>query len=264
MLRMTLPFPPHPSSNEMDHMHPVACYLGPEGLEAYLTHPYASPLFGTFDQLPPLLIQSGDAEVLRDEIMLLEHKARCAGVEVCHEMYEDAVHVFQMFPFLECSRKAFSSFRHFVHSVLPINGSLEPIRLNLSTERKLDAETRNARSTLVSGVGEPESPASSTTERAVASEKEEADHNPLSRDSHCSSIHPFEEAVHLPVLGEIYSARAKSSDDLQNSFKPVPGFRHKTKSHPDIQALCREWKDNNEAIGISTVYRRVSTLDVVV
>lgn len=95
MLPLTLsPSPPHPSRNEMDHMHPVACYLGPDGLETYLTHPYASPLFGSFDRLPPLLIQSGDAEVLRDEIMLLAHKARCARVEVRHEMYEDAVCVF--------------------------------------------------------------------------------------------------------------------------------------------------------------------------
>lgn len=42
----------------IDHLNPVACYLGPEGIKQYLTHPYASPLFGDFDDLPPMLIQA--------------------------------------------------------------------------------------------------------------------------------------------------------------------------------------------------------------
>ena len=74
-----------------DHLNPVLCYLGQEGMERYLTHPYASPLFGDFKGLPPLLIQAGDSEVLRDEITLLAHKASQAGVMVRHELYDDAV-----------------------------------------------------------------------------------------------------------------------------------------------------------------------------
>lgn len=73
-----------------NHMNPIALYLG-EHTERYLAHPYASPLFGDFTGLPPLLIQAGDAEVLRDEITLLAHKATLAGVSVRHELYEDAV-----------------------------------------------------------------------------------------------------------------------------------------------------------------------------
>ena len=60
-------------------------------MEKYLTHPYASPLFGDFKGLPPILIQAGEVEVLRDEITLLAHKASLAGVEVRHELYEDMV-----------------------------------------------------------------------------------------------------------------------------------------------------------------------------
>lgn len=75
-----------------DHLNPIACYLG-EHMEKYLTHPYASPLFGDLKGLPPMLIQAGDAEVLRDEITLLAHKATLAGVEVRHELYEDAVSI---------------------------------------------------------------------------------------------------------------------------------------------------------------------------
>jgi hypothetical protein len=66
------------------------------------------------------------------------------------------VHVFQMFPFLEASRKAFSSFRLFVRTILPLNQIMEPVYLDPSIERVLNAEMRNTRSTLVSGVGEPE------------------------------------------------------------------------------------------------------------
>ena len=71
-------------------LDPITCYLG-EHMEKYLTHPYASPLFGSFSRLPPMLIQAGDAEVLRDEITLLAYKASLAGVKVRHELYEDAV-----------------------------------------------------------------------------------------------------------------------------------------------------------------------------
>lgn len=51
-------------------------------MKKYLCHPYVSPLFGDFGGLPPLLIQAGEAEVLRDEITLLAHKASLAGVPV--------------------------------------------------------------------------------------------------------------------------------------------------------------------------------------
>lgn len=73
-----------------DHLHPIYCYLG-EHMEKYLTHPYASPLFGDFKGLPPMLIQAGEAEVLRDEITLLAHKASLAGVDIRHELYVDMV-----------------------------------------------------------------------------------------------------------------------------------------------------------------------------
>jgi len=72
------------------HMNPIALYLGTQ-TEEYITHPYASPLFGTFEGLPPLLIQAGEAEVLRDEILLLARKASLSGVVVRHEVYDDAV-----------------------------------------------------------------------------------------------------------------------------------------------------------------------------
>lgn len=113
------PFDYLPSPAADDFLNPVKCLLSPQDIHQYLTHPYVSPLFGDFAGLPPLLIQAGDAEVLRDEITLLAHKASLAGVAVEHELFEDQVHVFQAFLFLPASRQAFQSHRKFVRHTLP-------------------------------------------------------------------------------------------------------------------------------------------------
>ncbi|KAL7420631.1 hypothetical protein Q5752_004582 [Cryptotrichosporon argae] len=102
-----------------DHLNPVGCYLGPQGIATWVTHPYASPLFGDLHNLPPMLIQSGDSEVLRDEITLLAHKATLAGVHVTHELYEDMVHVFQMFSWLPAAKTAINSIGRWVRQTLP-------------------------------------------------------------------------------------------------------------------------------------------------
>ncbi|TFY78213.1 hypothetical protein EWM64_g5796 [Hericium alpestre] len=60
-----------------DHLDPVACYLGPH-MERYLTHPYASPLFGDFRGLPPLLIQ---AEILESQRAVGQLKLQAQGLE---------------------------------------------------------------------------------------------------------------------------------------------------------------------------------------
>ena len=66
-----------------------------------------------------MLIQAGDSEVLRDEITLLAHKATLAGVDVTHELYEDMVHVFQMFTWLPAAKVAINSVGRWVRTVLP-------------------------------------------------------------------------------------------------------------------------------------------------
>lgn len=108
-----------PRPDAEDHLNPVGCYLGPKGLATYLTHPYASPLFGDLRGLPPMLIQSGEAEVLRDENTLLAHKATLAGVHVTHELYEDMVHVFQTFTWLSAAKAAVNSVGRWVRQTLP-------------------------------------------------------------------------------------------------------------------------------------------------
>ncbi|TFK60771.1 alpha/beta-hydrolase [Pluteus cervinus] len=141
---------PFPSVD--NHLHPILLYLG-ERLEQYLTHPYASPLFGDLTGLPPLLLQSGDAEVLRDEIILFAHKAKLAGVEICHEMYADCVHASQIFPFLPTTQQAFMSIRRYVRDILPKIQLGSPQPLKAIAERGLASELVSDKATVVRGDG---------------------------------------------------------------------------------------------------------------
>jgi acetyl esterase/lipase len=55
----------------------------------------ASPLFGDFRGLPPLLIQVGSEEVLLDDAVRAAARAHAAGVEVELEVWQNMAHVFQ-------------------------------------------------------------------------------------------------------------------------------------------------------------------------
>ncbi|KAL6307677.1 Alpha/Beta hydrolase protein [Sparassis latifolia] len=181
------PFDYVPMPQPGDHMNPIACYLG-EHMEKYLTHPYASPLFGEFRGLPPMLIQAGDAEVLRDEITLLAHKASLAGVEIRHELYEDAVHVFQTLPFLDASRRAFSSCRDFIRSFLPRWQTRSPQDLEGSAEFGLAREIDNDETRVVRGDGTETGTGldSSTEGRGLSEKRAKRDLTPPSREEDAS------------------------------------------------------------------------------
>ena len=60
-------------------------------------HPYASPLYGKAHGLPPILIQVGGDEILRDDATRMAEKLRAAGspveIEICHRMH----HVWQLY-----------------------------------------------------------------------------------------------------------------------------------------------------------------------
>ncbi len=59
--------------------------------------PLASPLFANLEGLPPLLIQVGSEEVLLDDAVLLDGRAREAGVDSTLEVWEDMIHVWHLF-----------------------------------------------------------------------------------------------------------------------------------------------------------------------
>lgn len=132
-----------PRPGRGNHMNPINAYLGPN-IDMYLMHPYVSPLFGEMNGLPPMLIQTGDAERLRDENVLFAHKCALAGVPIRSEIYEDCVHVFQFFLFLEASRKAFQSMRHFMRTVLDKRPKRQASVVEEDTREQLDQEMTGA------------------------------------------------------------------------------------------------------------------------
>jgi acetyl esterase/lipase len=98
------------SEAELDPiMHPrclpdfVALYVADSEVRA----PLASPVFADYTGLPPLLIQVGEHEVIRDDSVMVAEKARADGVEVTLEVWEGMFHVFQSHdPLLPEAREA--------------------------------------------------------------------------------------------------------------------------------------------------------------
>jgi acetyl esterase/lipase len=86
-------------------------YLG--GQDA--RNPLASPLYADLRDLPPLLIQVGTSEILRDDAVRLAERARAAGVRVTLTQYEDMPHVWHVFAsFLPEAREAGREIGEFV------------------------------------------------------------------------------------------------------------------------------------------------------
>jgi acetyl esterase/lipase len=86
-------------------------YLGGEDAR----NPLASPLYADLRDLPPLLIQVGTSEILLDDALRLEQRARAAGVKVALSTYEDMPHVWHVFAsFLPQARQAAGEIGDFV------------------------------------------------------------------------------------------------------------------------------------------------------
>ncbi|KJC54045.1 esterase [Bradyrhizobium sp. LTSPM299] len=94
-------------------------YLGKDGNPC---DPRASPLYADLAGLPPLLVQAGDRETVRDDATELATKAKAAGVEVELQIWDDMIHVFQMFPEIPQAREAIVGLANFLRGHLHIEG----------------------------------------------------------------------------------------------------------------------------------------------
>lgn len=95
----------------------------PEFRERYLgqadpRNPLASPVFGDYRGIPPLLIQVGAEEMLRDDSIRVARKAQADGIPVQLEVWPGMVHVFHIRGLPE-SRQAVEQIAEFIRSKLP-------------------------------------------------------------------------------------------------------------------------------------------------
>ena len=84
-------------------------------------------MFGDFHGLPPLLFQTGDTEVLRDDSVRAAERARAAGVKVRLEVYPLAPHAWsQLMPWLPEARDALRQIRLFADADCGWNTEPQP------------------------------------------------------------------------------------------------------------------------------------------
>ncbi|MDT5139652.1 MAG: epsilon-lactone hydrolase [Mycobacterium sp.] len=82
------------------------------------TDPLLSPLFGDFTGLPPLLFQTGDTEVLRDDSVRAGERARAAGVSVRLEVFPLVPHAWhQLATWLPETREALRQIGQFANAI---------------------------------------------------------------------------------------------------------------------------------------------------
>jgi acetyl esterase/lipase len=78
------------------------------------TDPEVSPLFADFHGFPPLFLQAGSTEMLRDEAVRGAEKAHAAGVDVELELWPGVPHLFQIAGFLPEATLAIHHIARFV------------------------------------------------------------------------------------------------------------------------------------------------------
>lgn len=80
--------------------------------------PAVSPVFGAFENMPPMLIQVSDSEALLDDSVRLERRAIEARVKVSLELWPDMVHVWHGFTkFLPEAHEALKGAGDYLNSV---------------------------------------------------------------------------------------------------------------------------------------------------
>ncbi|MBM3996221.1 MAG: steryl acetyl hydrolase [Planctomycetes bacterium] len=103
-------------------------------------HPLASPVFGDYKGLPPILIQVGEHEMLRDDSIRAAKKARADGIACTLEVWPGMFHVFQSHePLLPEAREAIAHIGAFIRA--QDNAALaKTLTLYASFDKGLDAD----------------------------------------------------------------------------------------------------------------------------
>lgn len=112
--------------NSRESMLYQCTYIGDEDP----CNPYLSPLFGSFDEMPPMLLQAGSYEMLLSDSQEAAKKARMAGRKVRLSVYEGMFHVFQMgMDLIPESREAWDEVGEFMRRIYGIHRQPDGVRV---------------------------------------------------------------------------------------------------------------------------------------
>lgn len=82
------------------------------------TDPYVSPAFGNYKNMPPMLIQTGENEILLSDSDMVYEKAQEAGVNIKYIKYPGMYHTFYLItPNIRESKQAYKEIKDFIASV---------------------------------------------------------------------------------------------------------------------------------------------------
>lgn len=85
-------------------------------------NPYISPIYGSFKDFPPMLMQVGTEEVLLSDTVLVATKAQKEGIDVTLSVYQGMFHVFQMSgDYIPESKRAWQEVQDFILRIWPSN-----------------------------------------------------------------------------------------------------------------------------------------------
>ncbi len=101
-------------------LHPKATriYIESYVADSDAKDPMISPAFGDWHGLPPLLVHAGEDEILRDDAIRIEERARAAGVGVRLEIYPRMWHVWQLYLTLPQAVQSLDDIAQFLQSHL--------------------------------------------------------------------------------------------------------------------------------------------------
>ncbi|HEY2446956.1 MAG TPA: alpha/beta hydrolase [Rhizomicrobium sp.] len=78
--------------------------------------PYASPVFASFREFPPLMVHAGALEILRDDASRIGERAAEAGIPVSVEIYDRMGHLFQASPGIAEARISLDRLGQFIRT----------------------------------------------------------------------------------------------------------------------------------------------------
>ena len=92
-----------------------------------LKSPYLSPYYADLVGLPPIYIQVSDSELILDDSIRFEKKARAVGVDIEIDIWHKTVHVWQIFsPFLPEATQAINKIGKYIRHVFFLRKSKVP------------------------------------------------------------------------------------------------------------------------------------------